>query len=218
MGLRILLVEDNRVNQMVAIRVLEKMGHSVVVAENGREALALLPTQPFDLVLMDIQMPVIDVTDSHGESIRQTERTWNSVSPAHRRHDRPWRMKGDRERCYSMRGMDGYVSKPIHSRDLEEAIADVVGRRQDAGRPTIQEVPPEKSSPKIPIAWDRVQTLERLGGDETLLQEVLEIFVNSRSQPHGRAAPGGCAGGRGSLCENGPQFERRVGISGKPGH
>jgi signal transduction histidine kinase/DNA-binding response OmpR family regulator len=122
-GLRILLAEDNRVNQTVATRMAQKMGHSVVVADNGRLALLLLATQPFDLVLMDVQMPEMDGLTA-ARKIRQSEQTKPFHLPiiAMTAHA----MKGDRERCIAA-GMDGYVSKPISSPLLQEAIARVMG-------------------------------------------------------------------------------------------
>jgi two-component system, sensor histidine kinase and response regulator len=122
-GLRILLAEDNRVNQIVATRMAEKMGHSVVVAGNGQIALLLLATQPFDLVLMDVQMPEMDGLTAVAK-IRESEQSTSFHLPiiAMTAHA----MKGDRERCIAA-GMDGYVSKPISGQLLEEAIASVIG-------------------------------------------------------------------------------------------
>ncbi len=122
-GLHILLAEDNRVNQIVATRLAEKMGHSVVVAANGQLALLLLATQPFDLVLMDVQMPEMDGLTA-ARRIRESEEGTPFHLPiiAMTAHA----MKGDRERCIEA-GMDGYVSKPISGPLLEEAIAGVTG-------------------------------------------------------------------------------------------
>jgi signal transduction histidine kinase/DNA-binding response OmpR family regulator len=121
-GLRILLAEDNRVNQIVATRMAEKMGHSVVVAANGQLALQLLATQPFDLVLMDVQMPEMDGLTA-ARKIRESEQSTPFHLPiiAMTAHA----MKGDRERCMDA-GMDAYVSKPIDLPLLEEAIASVM--------------------------------------------------------------------------------------------
>jgi signal transduction histidine kinase/DNA-binding response OmpR family regulator len=126
-GLRILLAEDNRVNQIVATRMAEKMGHSVVVAGNGQIALLLLATQPFDLVLMDVQMPEMDGLTAVGK-IRESEQSTSFHLPviAMTAHA----MKGDRERCIAA-GMDGYVSKPISGQMLEEAIASVIGEEDE---------------------------------------------------------------------------------------
>ncbi len=127
-GLRILLAEDNRVNQIVATRMAEKMGHSVVVAGNGQHALLLLATQPFDLVLMDVQMPEMDGLTA-ARKIRESEQLTPFHLPiiAMTAHA----MKGDRERCMAA-GMDGYVSKPISVPLLEEEIASVMGKDKEA--------------------------------------------------------------------------------------
>jgi signal transduction histidine kinase/CheY-like chemotaxis protein len=119
--LQILLAEDNRINQTVAIRTLEKMGHSVVLATDGREALSLLKAERFDLVLMDIQMPEMDGLTATRE-IRNGEKRTGSHIPiiAMTAHN----MSGDRERCLES-GMDGYVAKPIKFQELAEAIASV---------------------------------------------------------------------------------------------
>jgi signal transduction histidine kinase/CheY-like chemotaxis protein len=119
--LQILLAEDNRINQAVAIRTLEKMGHSVVLATDGREALSLLKAERFDLILMDIQMPEMDGLTATRE-IRNGEKRTGSHIPiiAMTAHN----MSGDRERCLES-GMDGYVAKPIKFQELAEAIASV---------------------------------------------------------------------------------------------
>jgi PAS domain S-box-containing protein len=121
-GLNILLAEDNRINQTVAKRMLERMGHSLAVAENGNEALLLLKTGSFDLVLMDIQMPEMDGLTAtarirEGETITHTHIPIIAMT-AHA-------MKGDRERCLAA-GMDGYISKPISALELETAIAETL--------------------------------------------------------------------------------------------
>ncbi len=116
--LRILLAEDHPVNQKLAVRLLEKQGHSVVVAGDGKEALAALARRPFDLVLMDVQMPAMDGFETAG-CIRRLEQGTGRHIPilAMTAHA----MKGDRERCLEA-GMDGYVAKPIQPHELYEAI------------------------------------------------------------------------------------------------
>jgi len=118
-GLRILLAEDNRINQRLAVRTLEKMGHTVTVANDGIEALSLLEAEAFDLVFMDIQMPLLDGIAATRE-IREREKQTHRHIPiiAMTAHA----MKGDREKCLEC-GTDGYVSKPILRTQIEEAIA-----------------------------------------------------------------------------------------------
>ena len=120
-GLRILVVEDNAVNRQLAVRLIEKQGHSTVAARNGREALKALDQQSFDLALMDVQMPVMDGFEATA-AIRERERETRSHLPiiamtAHALH-------GDRERCLAA-GMDGYISKPINSKELVAAVEGV---------------------------------------------------------------------------------------------
>jgi two-component system, sensor histidine kinase and response regulator len=117
--LHILLAEDSRINQAIASRILQKLGHTLEIANNGKEALSLLALQPFDLVLMDVQMPEMDGLIATA-SIRRRESSTQTHIPiiAMTAHA----MRGDRERCIDA-GMDGYVSKPINVPDLETAIA-----------------------------------------------------------------------------------------------
>jgi two-component system, sensor histidine kinase and response regulator len=117
-GFRILLAEDNLVNRLLAVRLLEKRGHHVQVAGNGREVLEKLETAEFDLVLMDVQMPVMGGFEATA-AIREMEKGTGRHIPiialtAHA-------VTGDRERCVAA-GMDGYVAKPIHPEELFEQI------------------------------------------------------------------------------------------------
>jgi len=115
----VLVVEDNLVNQTVALRILEKLGCSAVVAEDGRDAIGKIKDAVFDLVLMDVQMPVMDGMESTAEIRRLEEREDRLRLPiiAMTAHA----LKGDRERCMAG-GMDGYIIKPISISELTEAI------------------------------------------------------------------------------------------------
>jgi PAS domain S-box-containing protein len=117
--LRILLAEDNAVNQKVAVRLLEHEGHSVVVVGNGREALEALDREAFQLVLMDIQMPEMDGFEATA-AIRERELTNGQRVPilAMTAHA----MSGDKDRCLNA-GMDGYIAKPVSKAGLKEAIS-----------------------------------------------------------------------------------------------
>ena len=125
-ALRILLAEDNAINQRLAVRLLEKAGHTVAVAENGSRALAMVQSDKFDLVLMDVQMPEMDGFEATA-AIRNLElQTHAHISiiamTAHA-------MKGDRERCLQA-GMDGYIAKPINRAELLALIAEHAPRTQ----------------------------------------------------------------------------------------
>jgi PAS domain S-box-containing protein len=116
--LRVLLAEDNAVNQVLAARLLEKRGHRVTVAGNGKEALAALEKDSFDVVLMDVQMPEMDGFEATA-AIREIEKTSGNHLPviAMTAHA----MAGDRERCLQA-GMDDYIAKPIRLEALEELL------------------------------------------------------------------------------------------------
>jgi CheY-like chemotaxis protein len=121
--LRVVIADDNAVNQMILKRILEKHGHSVAVAVNGREAFDLVSGGTFDLVLMDVQMPVMDGIESTA-AIRRHEQS--SVSRVPIIAVTADAMQGDRERFLAA-GMDGYISKPIDRAELLEAMAAAVG-------------------------------------------------------------------------------------------
>jgi len=114
---RLLVVDDNKVNRLLLGRNLELQGHTVCFAENGRQALEMVRSQPFDIILLDIQMPEMDGL----EAIRQICTRWPSG-------DRPRiiamtanAMQGDREQCLEA-GMDDYLSKPIRVEELVAAL------------------------------------------------------------------------------------------------
>jgi CheY-like chemotaxis protein len=116
--LRILLAEDNAVNQMLAARLIEKRGHMASVVSSGREALAALEKDSFDVILMDVQMPEMDGFEATAE-IRKKENVIGRHTPIIAMT--AYAMKGDRERCLTA-GMDGYVSKPVQPEELFLAI------------------------------------------------------------------------------------------------
>jgi signal transduction histidine kinase/CheY-like chemotaxis protein/ligand-binding sensor domain-containing protein len=123
-SLRVLLAEDNPVNQRLASRLLEKRGHKVHIVGDGRQALEALENQAFDLVFMDMQMPEMDGFEAT-KTIRAREKHGQSRQPiialtAHA-------MKGDQEKCLAA-GMDGYLSKPIRAQDLDEILHQYMSR------------------------------------------------------------------------------------------
>jgi signal transduction histidine kinase/DNA-binding response OmpR family regulator len=126
--LRVLVAEDNPVNQRLAVRLLEKRGHSVQVAVNGREALQALDKQRFDLVLMDVQMPEMDGMEATA-AIRQHEKSSGLHTPIIALTANA--MKGDREK-YLASGMDGYLAKPIRPLELDQLLASHMARRMES--------------------------------------------------------------------------------------
>lgn len=164
--LRILLAEDNPINQKVVARMLEKSGHLLTIAQNGQEALSLFQTRTFDLIFMDVQMPGVD-----GLTATRKIRDWEHGKGSHipivamTAHA----LKGDEERCLEA-GMDGYLSKPVSGRAIEDAIAQFVGNERKSSRA-------QQDSSCSAAAWDHARALDRLGGDEALLNELIEIFL-----------------------------------------
>jgi PAS domain S-box-containing protein len=134
--LRVLLAEDNAVNQRLATRLLERAGHAVVVVGNGAQAVAAAEREPFDVVLMDVQMPEMDGLEATA-AIRARERDGGGHQPiiAMTAHA----MKGDRERCLEA-GMDGYVSKPIQPAELWAEVESVLAAVSSPGSPPVREV------------------------------------------------------------------------------
>ncbi|MBI5168420.1 MAG: PAS domain S-box protein [Candidatus Eisenbacteria bacterium] len=166
-GVRVLLVEDNAVNRKVATRLLERTGFEVQVAEDGRAGLERFREGGWDVVLMDMQMPVMDgVTSARGIRAFEVEhglaRTPIVAVTAHT-------LDEDRDAARAS-GMDAFVTKPIQADDLLRAIRDCVGdapadAAADASPPELREV----------IDWD--EALERMDGDEAILGELLRLFL-----------------------------------------
>jgi two-component system sensor histidine kinase/response regulator len=159
-SLSILVVEDTAVNQVVTVRTLEKMGHSITVASNGKEALAVLQEHSFDLIFMDVQMPEMDGLTAT-KIIRERENGSAIHVPIVAMT--AYAMKGDRERCLEA-GMDDYVAKPVSGRDIAEAINRMF--------PAVKG-PALNSRSNI---WTVTQALEQLDGDERLLHDIANIF------------------------------------------
>ena len=162
--LRILLTEDNAVNQKLAVRLLEKRGHKVFVAANGQEALDALDREKFDVVLMDVQMPEMDGIEAT-RRIRERERTTARHTPvvAMTAHA----MKGDRERCLQV-GMDGYISKPLRPTELFEAVESLAAAEVPAAVATED--------------FDRSCALANTGDDVELLADLIETYFEDAPQ------------------------------------
>lgn len=128
--MRVLLAEDNPVNQRLALRILEKRGHNVLVAGNGREAVSACEDQPFDVVLMDVQMPEVDGFEATA-IIREREKGSGRRTPiiAMTAHA----LNGDKERCLAA-GMDAYVAKPVRSLELLDLVEKYAVSNKPHGR------------------------------------------------------------------------------------
>ena len=154
--LKVLVAEDNLVNQRVARGLLSKRGHDVTVVENGRKAVEALAAGVFDVVLMDVQMPEMDGFEATAEIRRRERETGTHVRiiamTAHA-------MSGDCDRCLRA-GMDGYLSKPLDPQLLQSVVEE------------------ETSATPAPAAgFERAAALEQLGGDERLLSDVIRRFL-----------------------------------------
>ncbi len=173
-GMKVLLAEDNAVNRRLTIALLQKRGHHIAAAENGQQALDALERENFDLVLMDVQMPVLDGLDAI-RAIRAKEQSSGLHLPiialtAHA-------MKGDRERCLAS-GADDYVTKPIRTPDLLAAI----------DRATNNNAGPADTASPVPVSHpagrpvvDFAAALERVEDDRELLESLMGMFVGECS-------------------------------------
>lgn len=168
----ILLTEDNPVNQKLALRILEKLGQNVTLAENGKQAVQRFQAEHFDLLLMDVQMPEMGGFEATA-LIRDYEQAQNSkptpiiAMTAHA-------MQGDRESCLAA-GMNGYVSKPINTTLLIEEILRVT-QLEALPVPSPVRIATKMPTDQTPLL-DETDALERVGDDWPLLLELLEIFI-----------------------------------------
>lgn len=137
-GLRVLIVDDNSINRRVARLLVEPQGLVVTEAENGREALDMLGGEAFDLVLLDMHMPVMDGRETI-KNIRGSSLDWHQIPVIALTADA---MSGDREKCLSL-GMDGYVPKPVDQRQLFSEILEVMAAAVNQGRVTDLAFPTE---------------------------------------------------------------------------
>jgi CheY-like chemotaxis protein len=174
--LRILVAEDNSVNQRLATRLLEREGHSVTIAGSGQEALDALELRHgqdayFDLILMDVQMPDLDGLQATAR-IRENERAWGHRVPIVAMTAQA--AESDRLRCLES-GMDAYVTKPVNVPELMKMIESVVpGGKPMNADPTYQESSVESQLQQLDVAL----ALNRVGGDVELLKEVVELFLD----------------------------------------
>jgi CheY-like chemotaxis protein/HPt (histidine-containing phosphotransfer) domain-containing protein len=166
-SLRVLVAEDNRVNQVLISRLLEKLGHMVVLCGDGHAAVAEVDAQRPDLVLMDVQMPEMD-----GFAATAAIRAREAMHPGGRRLPivalTAFAMKGDRERCLAA-SMDDYLTKPIRRDQLAAVLARFAGEALGRAEAAAEELGP-------PL--DEAALLAYVGGDRELLSELLGIFLD----------------------------------------
>jgi CheY-like chemotaxis protein len=177
--LRILLVEDNATNQMLVLRILEKQGHEIIIANNGREALETLGIAhsgtraasdvPFDLVLMDVQMPEINGLEATAR-IRAHEVHTSKRLPI--LGLTATAMQGDREQCLAA-GMDAYLAKPIQPAELRKMVATLVRKE----KPQVADTAKPVDVLGGPVL-DRAALVAMVEGDMSLLSDMVETFVN----------------------------------------
>ena len=172
-NLRILLAEDNPVNRKLAKTLLEKHGYTVLIAENGHEVLDVLDRESVDIVLMDVQMPLMDGLEATRAIRAQEANTGGRLRiialTAHA-------MKGDRERCLGA-GADDYLTKPIRTNDLLAAIDRMCETAAEAS---------EIIAVSAPLAQERAidldAALERVEGDRGLLEEIATLFAEESAK------------------------------------
>ena len=172
--LKILLAEDNLMNQTLAKGILSRHGHQLTIANNGCEAVDAYQDERFDVILMDVQMPVMDGFAATAE-IRNLEQLNGTRTPivAMTAHA----MQGDRERCLAA-GMDEYMSKPIRAKQLIQILDSLLSPQNPAAVSQVQRK--EKTAPSESlIDWDSV--MESVDGDRKLLKSLIKVF-HSESQ------------------------------------
>jgi PAS domain S-box-containing protein len=167
--LRVLVAEDNLVNQRLAASLLEKRGHAVRVASTGREALECLEREPFDVVLMDVQMPEMDGYEAT-VAIRRQEAGQGGHIPIIAMT--AYAMRGDRERCL-LAGMDRYISKPIRAQELFENVEGIAALAAAVSAPA----PQPDSQQTTGAILDVQHALTRVGQDQELLRELAGLFL-----------------------------------------
>ncbi len=171
-ALDVLLVEDNGVNRKLATRLLEKLGHRVNEAHDGAIAVAMTAGHDYDVILMDMQMPVMDGLEAT-RAIRAREIDGRHVPIIALTANA---MSGDRERCLEA-GMDDYVSKPIEATALIAALHRTCGgARQNVAQDAV-DTSPAARPPEAGTVYNRAEALARAADDEELLAQIIDIFL-----------------------------------------
>jgi signal transduction histidine kinase/DNA-binding response OmpR family regulator len=188
---RVLVAEDNLINQKLTVRMLEKLGYQSDVVENGRDALAALERGGYVAILMDCQMPILDGFGAT-KLIRQREadaRASTAVDSPTARHIPIMAltanaMQGDRERCLAA-GMDDYLTKPIRKEELKGALERWTQPSQPSRTMDSGSTPPSNTAAAadaFPMIFDTTTMLRNIGGDRELLDQLIVLFLQ-RYQP-----------------------------------
>jgi CheY-like chemotaxis protein/HPt (histidine-containing phosphotransfer) domain-containing protein len=173
---RILLAEDNITNQQVAIGILKKLGYQTTAVFNGREALEMVKSQKFHLILLDVQMPEMDGFETTKRIRRLAPPNRNIPIIAMTAHA----MQGDREKCLAA-GMDDYLSKPVTPKALQDILQRWLPHVQESNQmePSVQELEINTDSPRQAEGlWDRTSLQERMMDDEELVSVVIQGFLD----------------------------------------
>ncbi|MBN2875278.1 MAG: response regulator, partial [Spirochaetales bacterium] len=177
----VLIAEDNSTNQQVALGILKRLGVRADIVADGAEALASLESIPYDLVLMDVQMPVMDGLEATRRIRDPSSRVLNHDVPvvAMTAHA----MQGDKDRCIAA-GMNDYVSKPVSPHDLAAALDAWLPRAAGAAQPAVGRAPvtadaaaPVHAAADASPVFDRAGFLDRLMGDEELMRDICAAFI-----------------------------------------
>ncbi len=201
--LRILLVDDNAINQKVAVRILQQIGYTPEVAGNGREALDLLDRQPFDFIFMDVMMPEMDGL----EATRVLRKRQMSGGHAHYQSRivicamTAHAMTGDREKCIAS-GMDDYLAKPVRPKDVRDMLERWGGKIMSGNAKSDASKPAENSNTEPPVDMDRMMDLT--DGNNDSLRELVEMYLkqthtsnSTKSRPpSAKATPTRCGAWR----------------------
>ncbi len=178
---RILLAEDNIVNQKVALAILKKLGYHADAVANGKEAVNALEMIPYDLVFMDVQMPVMDGLEAT-RKIRKREEEFKSQGSKQKLSARPERVPiiamtahamAEHRQQYIDAGMDNYVSKPVNP----EKVIEVIERQISGSAEPVKPAATVETQTFEEGVFDRSALLERVGGDKDLLNEIIAMFI-----------------------------------------
>ncbi len=166
---RILLVDDNIMNQKVALAILNSSGFSADIADNGMMAIEMLEKAPYDIVLMDIQMPEMDGIEATGRIRKSASDFQNIPIIAMTAHA----MKGDRE-YYLESGMDDYISKPIHPKELIKLVRKYLSKKYSKEDSCSSQI--ESVNKKDTAVFDEEDFLKRIGGNKEIANDILIQF------------------------------------------